>query len=141
MMLVEQDSARRRSLPGIAQNETVGIHFTVPNDAGDQHFRLEGRIVRVMDSGVGIAFPRGMDDDAMTALLNLSNSQPLASRRKRPPSAVAARGTIRASRVSAVTSALDGSASRLVMRALSDRPADPDEIAEIRALLDRLEER
>ena len=40
-----------------------------------------------------------------------------------------------------VRKAFDGSASRLVMRALSDRPADPDEIAEIRALLDRLEER
>ncbi|MCB9689856.1 MAG: BlaI/MecI/CopY family transcriptional regulator [Alphaproteobacteria bacterium] len=40
-----------------------------------------------------------------------------------------------------VRKAFDGSASRLVMRALADRPTDPDEIAEIRALLDRLEER
>lgn len=38
-----------------------------------------------------------------------------------------------------VRKAFDGSASRLVLRALSDRPADPEELAEIRALLDRLE--
>lgn len=33
----------------------------------------------------------------------------------------------------------DGSASRLVLRALSSRPASTDELAEIRRLLDRLE--
>ncbi len=38
-----------------------------------------------------------------------------------------------------VAKAFGGSASRLVMRALSDKPADPKEIAEIRAFLDSLE--
>jgi BlaI family penicillinase repressor len=38
-----------------------------------------------------------------------------------------------------VDKAFGGSAGQLVLRALSDRPADPDEIAEIRSLLDRLE--
>ncbi len=85
MLLVEQEGNRRRSLPGIAQGENVGIHFAVPNTSGaDQHFRLEGRIVRVLDSGVGIAFSEGMDDDAMTALLNHSNSKPIHSK---PPAA------------------------------------------------------
>jgi diguanylate cyclase (GGDEF)-like protein len=77
MLLVEQGSTRRRNLPGIKQGETVGIHFSVPGVSKDLHFRLEGKIVRVMDSGVGINFAEGMDDDAMTALLNYSNAQPL----------------------------------------------------------------
>lgn len=39
-----------------------------------------------------------------------------------------------------VNKAFSGSAAKLVLRALSDRPADSDELAQIRALLDRLEE-
>ena len=35
--------------------------------------------------------------------------------------------------------AFDGSASRLVMRALTSRPAPPEELAEIRRLLDQME--
>jgi predicted transcriptional regulator len=35
--------------------------------------------------------------------------------------------------------AFEGSATRLVMRALSSRPATPEELAEIRELLDQLE--
>lgn len=85
MLLVEQEGNRRSSLPGIAQGETVGIHFGVPSTTGpDHHFRLEGKIVRVMDGGVGINFNGGIDDDAMTALLNHSNSRPLDARPPRP---------------------------------------------------------
>lgn len=86
MLLAEQDSGRKRSLPGIAQNETVGIHFSVPGPKGDQHFRLEGKIVRVMDSGVGITFARGMDEDALKALMSLSNTQPVNSKPPQPGS-------------------------------------------------------
>ncbi|MCO4746354.1 MAG: BlaI/MecI/CopY family transcriptional regulator [Proteobacteria bacterium] len=39
-----------------------------------------------------------------------------------------------------VDRAFSGSPSRLVMAALSERPADPEELAAIRALLDDLEE-
>ena len=70
MLLVEQEGTRsRRGMPGINPGEEVGIHFSVPVPGDrDQHFRLEGRIVRVMDSGVGINFPEGMDGDALMAL-------------------------------------------------------------------------
>lgn len=78
MLLVEQGSGRvRRSMPGIATGGTVGIHFSVPSGSNERHFRLEGKIVRTMDSGVGINFPTGMDEEAMTALLNYSNSTAL----------------------------------------------------------------
>ncbi|MEZ4238430.1 MAG: BlaI/MecI/CopY family transcriptional regulator [Myxococcota bacterium] len=40
-----------------------------------------------------------------------------------------------------VDKAFGGSAGQLVLRALSDRAADPDEIAEIRSLLDKLEQK
>jgi diguanylate cyclase (GGDEF)-like protein len=80
LLLVEQDASRsRREKPGIVAGETVGIHFGVPGEGKDQHFRLEGNIVRVMESGVGIKFAKGMDDDAMAALLKFSDSQLLAS--------------------------------------------------------------
>ena len=89
MLLVEQDTLRRRTLPGITPNEIVGIHFSVPGTKGDQHFRLEGKIVRVMDSGVGIAFAKGMDEDALNALRGISERQPEAA----GPSAAAASQT------------------------------------------------
>ncbi|MFT4720624.1 MAG: diguanylate cyclase (GGDEF)-like protein [Candidatus Azotimanducaceae bacterium] len=80
LLLVEQDAGRsRRDKAGIVAGETVGIHFGVPGEGKDQHFRLEGNIVRVMDSGVGIKFAKGMDDDAMEALRQFSDSQRLAS--------------------------------------------------------------
>jgi diguanylate cyclase (GGDEF)-like protein len=80
LLLGEQDASRsRRDKPGIVAGETVGIHFGVPGEGKDQHFRLEGNIVRVMDSGVGIKFAKGMDDDVMAALRQFSDSQRLAS--------------------------------------------------------------
>lgn len=79
MLLVEQDGGRKRTSVGISQGELVRIHFNVPVKGQDQHFRLEGKIVRVMDTGVGINFPKGMQDDAMAALLSFSSSQPLSS--------------------------------------------------------------
>jgi diguanylate cyclase (GGDEF)-like protein len=80
MLLVEQGSSRsRRSMPGIEADGLVGIHFSVPDGGKEQHFRLEGKIVRTLRSGVGINFPSGMSDDAMTALLNFSNSNPSTS--------------------------------------------------------------
>ncbi|MFT6434940.1 MAG: diguanylate cyclase (GGDEF)-like protein [Candidatus Azotimanducaceae bacterium] len=76
MLLVEQETGRVRStMPGINPGETVGIHYSVPTQTKDLHFRLEGQIIRVMHTGVGIKFHAGMDDDAITALLNYSNSR------------------------------------------------------------------
>jgi diguanylate cyclase (GGDEF)-like protein len=59
-------------MPGIKPGEKVGIHFSVPTKGNEKHFRLEGIIVRVMDSGVGINFPQGMDGDAMKSLMDNS---------------------------------------------------------------------
>lgn len=77
MLLVEQNGRPRRNLPGINQGETVGIHFSVPADGKDKHFRLEGKIVRVMDTGVGINFSKGMDEDALTTLSDYSGLKPV----------------------------------------------------------------
>ena len=78
MLLVEKDVSRtRRSMPGINAGENVGIHFSVPSNQNDLHFRLNGVIVRVLDAAVGIQFASGMAEDAMTALLSYSNSAPL----------------------------------------------------------------
>ena len=76
MLLVEQNGRPRRSLPGINPGETVGIHFSVPTDKKEQHFRLEGKIVRVMDTGVGINFSAGMDEEALECLSDHSGLKP-----------------------------------------------------------------
>ena len=78
MLLVEQNNRPRRALPGINTGEEVGIHFSVPSEGKDQHFRLEGKIVRVMDAGVGINFGDGMADDAFRYLSSFSGMEPVA---------------------------------------------------------------
>jgi len=82
MMLAALDSSRtRRSMPGINAGEDVGIHFSVPDAKGkEKHFRLSGKIVRVLEDGVGINFAQGMADDAMTALLNYNSSEPITAK-------------------------------------------------------------
>ena len=85
MLLVEQEGGRgRRGIPGISPGEIVGIHFSVPLGDKDQHFRLEGKIVRVMDGGVGISFANGMEADAFDALNQLSEKTGVKSARPSP---------------------------------------------------------
>lgn len=75
MLLVEQDAARATHItPGITPGETVGIHYTIPSNHKDRHFRLEGQIVRVMNSGLGINFKEGMSEDTTAALMEHANS-------------------------------------------------------------------
>ena len=76
MLLAElQAHERRGSSPGIEAGAMVGIHFTIPGKPRDQHFRLEGCIVRVMDSGVGIKFEGGLSEEVLTGLLAHANRQ------------------------------------------------------------------
>jgi len=85
MLLVEQEGGRgRKGIPGISPGETVGIHFNVPLARKDQHFRLEGKIVRVMDSGVGISFTHGMAADVTDALAAFSQKKPVKTAQFRP---------------------------------------------------------
>ncbi|MCZ6501144.1 MAG: DUF1631 family protein [Gammaproteobacteria bacterium] len=94
MLLVEQEGGRsRRGIPGISPGETVGIHFSVPLGGTDQHFRLEGKIVRVMDSGVGISFAHGMAADAIDALTQLSEKTGTKSAQPKQESATNASST------------------------------------------------
>lgn len=78
MLLVEQNGRPRRNLPGIAAGEKVGIHFSLSLDDKDHHFRLEGQIVRLMETGVGINFPKGMDETAFHCLCDHSGLTPVA---------------------------------------------------------------
>jgi len=72
MLLVERNGRSRRSLPGISEGENVGIHFSVPTSGKDKRFELEGHIVLVMDAGVGINFPKGIDKDVLACLSDQS---------------------------------------------------------------------
>lgn len=74
MLLVEQSGTRTRRSGASNTGDVVGIHFSVPAEPKDRHFRLEGKIVRVMDSGVGINFPRGMPEDALRTLMDYANA-------------------------------------------------------------------
>lgn len=77
MLLVEQNGRPRRNLPGITVGEVVAIHFSMPKDGKNHTFRLEGKIVRTMDTGVGINFPKGMGQDALDALSEFSGMKPV----------------------------------------------------------------
>lgn len=112
MLLVEQGSSRsRRSMPGIEAGGLVGIHFSVPGGGKEQHFRLEGRIVRTLQSGVGINFPAGMSDDAMTALLNFSNTMPLSSEPPKSAESSAGSQSAPAAKPGSIKNASTGAAS------------------------------
>ena len=76
-MLLVEAQARERSgaSPGIEAGVVVGIHFAIPGKTKDLHFRLEGCIVRVMDSGVGIKFEGGLSEDVLTGLMEHASSQ------------------------------------------------------------------
>jgi hypothetical protein len=75
MLLVEQEGRKSpRGKSGINTGDVVGIHFSVPLTESDEHFRFEGKIVRVMDSGVGISFMSGMADKALDALADFSGA-------------------------------------------------------------------
>ncbi len=81
MLLVEKSAQKKRpgAKPVARAGERVGIHFNIPAGQGAQQFRLVGKIVRVMDSGIGINLADGMDDACIDALLQFSNgsdSQP-----------------------------------------------------------------
>ena len=57
MLLAESQVGRStRGLPDVTTGALVEIHFLVPGSAAAQQFCLDGRIVRVMDSGVGVRF-------------------------------------------------------------------------------------
>lgn len=78
MLLVAQDRApRRRGVRDAVPGDQAGIHFSIPGAKGEQYFRLDGRIVRAMDTSIGINFPEGMPKDAMDALLDYSNRMPV----------------------------------------------------------------
>lgn len=78
MLLVEQEGKRSpRGKTGINTGDSVGLNFSVPLSNSDEHFRLEGKIVRVMDSGVGINFTQGMADKAMHALAQFTETIPV----------------------------------------------------------------
>ena len=80
MLLTEQESTRvRRTAPVGVPGEKVGIHFSLPTAQGEEHIRLEGRIVRVEQEGLGISFSEGIDADVMTQLLEYSKQSPLDS--------------------------------------------------------------
>ena len=69
MLLVEQEGKRSpRGESGINTGDLVEVHFTVPLETQVDHFHLKGKIVRVMDSGVGINFPQAVDPKAFEAL-------------------------------------------------------------------------
>ena len=76
-MLLVEPRARERSgvSPGIEAGVVVGIHFAIPGKTKDLHFRLEGCIVRVMDTGVGIKFEGGLSEDVLTGLMEHASSQ------------------------------------------------------------------
>lgn len=70
MLLLDPSEGQKPLAPGISQGELVGIHFRVATRGKNDSFHLQGKIVRVMNSGVGINFPDGIDKRVMALLLD-----------------------------------------------------------------------
>ena len=76
MLLVDMPSRHRSSAgTGLKAGELVGIHFAIPGEVKEQHFRLEGTIVRVMDTGIGIQFKGGINAVVLDSLLAHAHRQ------------------------------------------------------------------
>jgi diguanylate cyclase (GGDEF)-like protein len=54
--------------------DSLNLHFTVPTPQGEQHFRMQAIIARVLDSGggMGIRFPTGLPQKAFDALMDFA---------------------------------------------------------------------
>ncbi len=85
LLLVTQDSKRaRRAAPIGSQGEKVSIHFNILTSKGDQHFRLEGKIARIVPDGMGVVLDKEMQEEVMTRLLEYSRRAPLTKEPREP---------------------------------------------------------
>ena len=93
MLLAESQVGRStRGLPDVTTGALVEIHFLVPGSAAAQQFCLDGRIVRVMDSGVGVRFDKGIEAPALDALLaHVNRRKAFEPGLSKPPSAAVKR--------------------------------------------------
>ncbi len=72
MLLVGGTGSRSLQATGalLEGGTTIALHFSVPSQNGHQHFRVQARIARTVDSGngLGVTFPSGLDMQAFRAL-------------------------------------------------------------------------
>ena len=56
------DATGANAKPG----DTIALHFSVATPTGQQHFRTEAKIARILDggNGMGVSFENGLDDRA-----------------------------------------------------------------------------
>ena len=65
----------------VTPGEEIALHFSVPTPTGQEHFRTNASIARVLDSGngVGVQFDDGMPDQAFANLLEYAVASGMAS--------------------------------------------------------------
>ena len=76
MMLTGGSGSRALEKTGAPVNagETVALHFSVATPTGQEHFRTQAQIARVLDggNGLGVRFVQGLDERAFQTLLDFA---------------------------------------------------------------------
>ncbi len=78
LLLLPKDGQQVKPSVGLDVGAEVGIHFIIPSEGKEQHYRLEGKVVRVMKSGVGISLLTGMSPDTFAALSQYADQSRMA---------------------------------------------------------------
>ena len=78
LLLLPKDGQQVQPSVGLDVGAEVGIHFIIPSEGKEQHYRLEGNVVRVMKSGVGISLLTGMSPDTFAALSQYADQSRMA---------------------------------------------------------------
>lgn len=93
MLLTGAGAARSLSAAGAdpTPGDAIAVHFSVPTPTGQQHFRTQASIARLLDSGngIGVAFREGLPKPAFDALIEFGVASGMMSRDSEPAAAPA----------------------------------------------------
>ncbi|MDZ7670713.1 MAG: DUF1631 family protein [Gammaproteobacteria bacterium] len=88
MLLTGTGASRSLTAAGADPNpgDSIAVHFSVPTPLGQEHFRTQATIARLLDNGngIGVLFDTGMPRNAFTALINFGVASGLMSREALP---------------------------------------------------------
>jgi len=88
MLLTGTGASRSLTATGADPNpgDSIAVHFSVPTPLGQEHFRTQATIARLLDNGngIGVLFDSGMPRNAFAALINFGVASGLMSREALP---------------------------------------------------------
>jgi diguanylate cyclase (GGDEF)-like protein len=127
--------------------DQVALHFSVASPSGQQHFRTQAKIARVLESGngMGVQFDDGLPDDAFNSLIEFAVASGMLSRSVVDPSDLPAEGAASGPTMTGVTAGAGRPAEvqhvEIPEELLRDRRIDESDADEIRRKMRRVTQR